>query len=89
VLEALVLEGALEMTEESIAHFEGIGYARDDDDAIASVDRGDYDAAFLMRPAPVSQIRDVAQAGENMPPKSTYFFPKVLTGLIFNPLGKD
>jgi uncharacterized protein (DUF1015 family) len=87
VLEALILKGALEMTEESIAHFEGIGYARDDEDAIASVERGDYDCAFLMRPAPVSQIRDVAQAAENMPPKSTYFFPKVLTGLIFNPLG--
>jgi uncharacterized protein (DUF1015 family) len=89
VLEALILKGTLGMTEESIAHFEGIGYARDDDDAIASVERGDYDAAFLMRPAPVSQIRDVAQAAENMPPKSTYFFPKVLTGLIFNPLGSE
>jgi uncharacterized protein (DUF1015 family) len=89
VLEALVLKGALDMTEESISHFEGIGYARDDEDAIASVERGDYDAAFLMRPAPVSQIRDVAQAAENMPPKSTYFFPKVLTGLVFNPLGRE
>jgi uncharacterized protein (DUF1015 family) len=89
VLEAVVLKGALEMTEESIAHFEGIGYGRDDEDAIASVENGDYDVAFLMRPAPVSQIRDVAQAAENMPPKSTYFFPKVLTGLIFNPLGSE
>ena len=47
---------------------------------------GEYDAAFLMRPTPVSQVRDVAAAGENMPPKSTYFFPKLLTGLLFNPL---
>src|SRR4051794_28193826 len=89
VLEALILKRTLGMTEESISHFEGIGYARDDEDAVASVERGDYDAAFLMRPAPVSQIRDVAQAAENMPPKSTYFFPKVLTGLIFNPLGPE
>ena len=53
--------------------------------AIASLDRG-TDAAFLMRPTPVQQVRDVAAAGETMPPKSTYFFPKLLTGLVFNPL---
>ena len=47
---------------------------------------GEYDAAFLMRPTPVEQVRDVAAAGENMPPKSTFFFPKLLTGLLFNPL---
>ena len=50
------------------------------------VGSGKYDAAFLMRPTPVQQVRDVAAAGENMPPKSTYFFPKLLTGLLFNPL---
>jgi uncharacterized protein (DUF1015 family) len=50
------------------------------------VARGDYEVAFLMRPTPVKQVRDVAAAGENMPPKSTFFFPKLLTGLLFNPL---
>ena len=39
-----------------------------------------------MRPTPVQQVRDVAAAGETMPPKSTYFFPKLLTGIVFNPL---
>jgi uncharacterized protein (DUF1015 family) len=39
-----------------------------------------------MRPTPVQQVRDVAGAGETMPPKSTYFFPKLLTGIVFNPL---
>jgi hypothetical protein len=39
-----------------------------------------------MGPAPVELVREVAAAGEVMPPKSTYFFPKVLTGLVFNPL---
>ena len=54
--------------------------------AYAMVTSGDYEAAFLMRPTPVEQVREVAAAGENMPPKSTYFFPKLLTGLLFNPL---
>jgi uncharacterized protein (DUF1015 family) len=39
-----------------------------------------------MRPTPVEQVQEVAEAGESMPPKSTYFFPKIPTGLVFNPL---
>jgi uncharacterized protein (DUF1015 family) len=86
VLEALLLEGALDMTEHDIAELNGLWYARDAQDAIESVRSGQREAAFLMRPTPVSQVRDVAAAGENMPPKSTFFFPKLLTGLLFNPL---
>ena len=47
---------------------------------------GEYDLAFLLRPTPVEQVRAVAAAGETMPPKSTYFYPKIPTGLVFNPL---
>jgi uncharacterized protein (DUF1015 family) len=86
VLEALLLKGALGMTDDSIAHLDGLGYARDTAQAVGRVQAGEFDAAFVMRPAPVAQIREVAAAGENMPPKSTYFFPKVLTGLVFNAL---
>jgi uncharacterized protein (DUF1015 family) len=46
----------------------------------------EYEAGFFMAPIPVERIRAVASAGESMPPKSTYFFPKVPTGLLFNPL---
>lgn len=86
VLEALVLKGALRLSDEDIAHFKGLFYARDTAEALAMVGSGEYNAAFLMRPTPVQQVRDVAAAGENMPPKSTYFFPKLLTGLLVNPL---
>jgi uncharacterized protein (DUF1015 family) len=86
VLEALVLKGALGLSDEDISHFNGLFYARDTAEALEMVRSGEYDAAFLMRPTPVQQVREVAAAGENMPPKSTYFFPKLLTGLLFNPL---
>ena len=43
--------------------------------------------AFLLRPTPVEQVQAIAAAGETMPPKSTYFYPKLLSGLLFNPLG--
>jgi uncharacterized protein (DUF1015 family) len=86
VLETLVLKNDLSLSDEDIAHFNGLFYARDTAEALAMVASGEYDAAFLMRPTPVEQVRDVAAAGENMPPKSTYFYPKLLTGLLFNPL---
>jgi uncharacterized protein (DUF1015 family) len=86
VLEALVLKGALGLTDEDIDHLEGLGYARDFDQALQGINSGEYDAGFFMAPTPVERVQEVAAAGESMPPKSTYFFPKVPTGLLFNPL---
>lgn len=86
VLEALILKDALGLSDEDISHFNGLFYARSTQEAVEMVRSGEYDAAFLMRPTPVDQVRDVAASGENMPPKSTFFYPKLLTGLLFNPL---
>jgi len=86
VLEALVLKGALGMSDHDIAEFNGLFYARDTDEAVRMVKSGEYQAAFVMRPTPVEEVRAVAAEGENMPPKSTFFYPKLLTGLLFNPL---
>jgi uncharacterized protein (DUF1015 family) len=86
ILEELVLKGILGMSTDDIAAKRGIGYTPSVDEASRKVETGDYQAAFLLRPTPVDQVREVAAAGETMPPKSTYFFPKLLTGLVFNPL---
>jgi len=86
VLETLLLKGALGLTDDDISHLHGFGYARDAAQALELLDAGEFDAAFLLRPTPVATVREVAAAGVNMPPKSTYFFPKVLTGLVMNPL---
>jgi uncharacterized protein (DUF1015 family) len=86
VLETLILKGTLGLTDEDISHMHNFAYARDAEQAISRVRAGEFDAAFLMRPTPVGQVREIAAAGENMPPKSTYFFPKLLTGLLFSPL---
>src|ERR687896_1984801 len=86
VLEALVLRGALGMSEDDISHLRGLHYSKSLADAIERVESGEADAGFYMRPTPVEQVREVAATGESMPPKSTYFYPKVPTGLVFNPL---
>jgi uncharacterized protein (DUF1015 family) len=86
VLESLLLERALGLSQDDISHLRGLGYSSNADEALRMVNDGDYDAAFFLRSTPVAQIRAIAAAGVNMPPKSTYFFPKVPTGLLFNPL---
>ena len=86
VLEMLVLREALGMSEDDISHLRGLDYSKSLDDAIEAVQSGRADAGFFMRATPVAHVREVAETGESMPPKSTYFFPKVPTGLLFNPL---
>jgi uncharacterized protein (DUF1015 family) len=86
VLEALILKGPLGLSEDDISHFKGLGYSRSDEEALALLDSGEYDAAFFLSGAPIEQIQEIAAAGVNMPPKSTFFTPKVPTGLLFNPL---
>jgi uncharacterized protein (DUF1015 family) len=86
VLEALVLKGPLGLSEDDISHLRGLDYARSFDEARELVESGTFDAGFFLRAIPVAQIRDIAAAGVNMPPKSTYFFPKVPTGMLFHRL---
>jgi uncharacterized protein (DUF1015 family) len=86
VLEAIILKGPLGLSEDDISHLRGLGYARSFEEARELVDSGTFDAGFYLRGIPVTQIQAIAAAGVNMPPKSTYFFPKVPTGLLFNPL---
>jgi uncharacterized protein (DUF1015 family) len=56
------------------------------DEAVALVDSGEAEAAFLLRPPTIEQVRAVAEAGRTMPQKSTYFYPKLLSGLLFREL---
>jgi uncharacterized protein (DUF1015 family) len=86
VLESLILNGPLGMSEDDISHLNGLAYSKDAEQAIAAVTSGQADAAFIMRGTPIDQVREVAAAGETMPPKSTFFYPKIPTGLLINPL---
>jgi len=86
-LEELFLKRAVGLSPEEIAAKKGLAYTPDASEALARLESGECDAAFFLRPTPVEQVREVAAAGETMPPKSTYFFPKLLTGVVFNPLG--
>jgi uncharacterized protein (DUF1015 family) len=80
-LHKCLLEGVLKISETAIRNQENVSYCREAAEAIAQVRSGKVQAAFLMNPARMSQIRDVAFAGEVLPQKSTDFYPKLLSGL--------
>ena len=65
---------------------QGVTYTPQREEAVATVDRGDAEAAFLLRPTRIEDVWAVARRGETMPQKSTYFFPKLTSGLLFHPL---
>jgi uncharacterized protein (DUF1015 family) len=66
---------------------EGVSYTAYADEAIAAVDRGEAAAAFLLQPVTVEQVARFARSGETMPQKSTFFFPKLTSGLLLHPVG--
>jgi len=65
---------------------EGISYTPDWREAVRSVDSGEAAVALLMRPTRIEDVFAVARGGSVMPQKSTYFYPKLLTGLLLHPL---
>jgi uncharacterized protein (DUF1015 family) len=85
-LHVAVLGDQLGVTEADVAAGTRLAYTRDEADARERVARGEAAAAILVRPTPLEQLAEVASAGDVMPQKSTYFYPKLLTGMVFNPL---
>ena len=81
----VALEQLLDIDAETVAREERVRYTKSAGDAMNMVESGDGDIAFLLEPTPVSAIEQVAAEGDVMPQKSTYFYPKPLTGLVINP----
>lgn len=84
ILHSLVLERLFGIDKENMANQKNLTYTKILDEAIKAVDYNKADCAFILNPTRVSEIRDVALAGEKMPQKSTYFYPKLITGLVMN-----
>ncbi len=79
-------EGELDVDLVDRHGLDGISYTPRAQEAVAAVDTGDADVAFLVREPRVADVFAAARRGERMPQKSTYFFPKPLSGLLFHPV---
>ncbi len=86
ILQTTILDDRLGIDSVAVATGDALAYTRSEADAIRAVASGEAKAAILVRPTRLEQLASVASAGDVMPQKSTYFYPKLLTGLVFYPL---
>jgi uncharacterized protein (DUF1015 family) len=90
VLHKLILEKLLGINEQQLAKGVNIEYVKDANNAVdksvAGIDAGEKQIVFFMNPIKVQQLKMVTDSGERMPQKSTYFYPKIYTGLTINKL---
>ncbi|EAT58035.1 DUF1015 domain-containing protein [Chlorobium ferrooxidans] len=86
LLHDLILGRLLGITQDSMAKQSNLTYVKDDREVFAAVDSGKVQVGFVVKPTTVEQVLAVSETGEVMPQKSTFFYPKLMTGLLFNPL---
>jgi len=90
ILHKIILEKLLGIDEERLASGSNVEYVKDTnnaiDESIALVDKGQKQAALFMNPVKMEQLKTVTDSGEKMPQKSTYFFPKMYSGMVINKL---
>ena len=85
-LHSLILEVCFGIDRENMANQKNLIYTRDEKEALDLVREGRANCSFILNPTKIHQIRDVAAASDKMPQKSTYFYPKLITGLTMNKL---
>jgi len=86
VLQNLVLEKHLGIDAEILLVSDRLAYTVNEEEACAQVVAGEAQAAFILNATRIEQVWAAAERGLTMPQKSTYFYPKLLSGLVINPL---
>ena len=88
ILQTLVLDRCLGIGWQDLAHTPDVAYTRDEAEAVSKVANGEFQMACLLQNPQVTEVRDVASAGDKMPQKSTFFYPKLWSGLILRSLAE-
>ena len=86
VLQTLILEKSLGISASDLAAERHVTYFKDSADAFARLQAGEFQVGFFMNPTGLDQVCEVAFGGERMPQKTTFFYPKLPTGLVFHDL---
>lgn len=89
LLHILVFQKLLQIGPQELAAGKHVLYCQEPLEAVQAVQSGRGQIAFFLNPTKVYQVRDVSLAGETMPSKSTFFYPKLLSGLVINPIEPD
>ena len=84
VIESCIFKDVLEITSKDLQQQENISYVHDSDEGLELVETRGFQLAFFLNDTKSSEIKDVSSRGETMPQKSTFFYPKLLSGLVIN-----
>ena len=88
ILQEYILKKALEISQEEIDNQKYLVYEKDAKKALEKVKKGELEAVFFMNPTKIEDVIKIASVNLRMPQKSTYFYPKIISGLLINPLIK-
>jgi uncharacterized protein (DUF1015 family) len=88
-METLVFRTLLGISCSDPQHEDKFKFFRDDEEAVSQVRSGTYEVAFLVNPTRIEQVQEIVAHGEIMPQKSTFFYPKLLSGLVINQIDPD
>ena len=88
-LHLLILEHILGLSSEQQSNTENIRYSQDEEAVLQALEKEDFQAAFILNPPKAEDILTITDSGEKMPQKSTYFYPKLISGLIVNKIDPD
>jgi uncharacterized protein (DUF1015 family) len=88
-LHLLILGQILGLSPEQQASGENICYTQDEESALQALEKEDYQAVFILTPPKGEEILAIVSTGEKMPQKSTYFYPKLFSGMVINKLDPE
>jgi len=86
ILHSAIIHKILGIHSTDVTLKECVKYVKEETEAVSLVKSGQYQLAFFLRPTRIEQVREIAMARKVMPPKSTYFYPKLVTGIVINSL---
>ncbi|HHT9129545.1 MAG TPA: DUF1015 domain-containing protein [Candidatus Brocadiaceae bacterium] len=86
ILHRVVINKILGISSTDVTVKNCVKYVKDEAEAVSLVRSGQYQLAFFLKPTPIEQVKEIATARKVMPPKSTYFYPKLVTGIVINSL---
>lgn len=86
ILHGMIINTLLNINSLDVTSKDYVKYVKDEAEAVSLVQSGQYQLAFFLRPTLIEQVKEIAMARKVMPPKSTYFYPKLITGIVINSL---
>ena len=82
ILHGVIFDRALGIQAKNISKSENVKYNQGVEDSVTRVNEGEYQIAFFLNPTKIGQIKEIATKRHKMPPKATYFYPKLMTGMV-------